>query len=131
MKARVSLLVVSLALGAAMAQDAPKQQTEKKTAAPATTTNPPELKTLMFKGTLVDMSCATSEKCVVKADSSQLGMKLDDGRVVRFDMVGNERAREELKNNKRWTKDLGSDKPIHATVSGVLQGEKLIVSSIH
>jgi len=114
-----------------MAQDAPKQQTEKKTAAPATTTNPPELKTLMFKGTLVDMSCATSEKCVVKADSSQLGMKLDDGRVVRFDMVGNERAREELKNNKRWTKDLGSDKPIHATVSGVLQGEKLIVSSIH
>jgi hypothetical protein len=138
MKAAVSMVVVSLALGAAFAQDAPPKQ-DKKASAPAaattaatTATTPlPELKTLMYKGVLVDMSCATSENCKVKADSSSMGMKLEDGRVVKFDMVGNTRAQDELKNNKRWSKDLGADKPIHATVSGVLQGEKLIVSSIH
>jgi hypothetical protein len=118
---------MSLCLGVAMAQDAPK--TEKK-AAPAAGAVP-ELKTMTYKGSLVDMSCATAEKCTVKADSSQMGMKLDDGRVLRFDMVGNQRAQEELKTNKRWTKDLTANKPVRATVDGVVQGEKLIVSSIH
>jgi hypothetical protein len=136
------MLVVSLALGAAMAQDAPPQkdqpkapQQQEKQAAPATTaaasTAPAEMKTMTYKGVLVDMSCAKSDSCMVKAESAQLGMKLNDGRVVPFDMVGNQRAQDELKVNKRWTKDLGANKPIHATVNGVLNGEKLIVSQIH
>ena len=58
-------------------------------------------------------------------------MKLDDGKTVRFDLVGNQRAQDALKNDKRWSKDLSANKPIHATVSGVLNGDKLIVSSIH
>lgn len=157
MKARVSILVVSLAVGAAMAQEAaPPQaapQQEKKANTPAPTTMPAEMKTMMYKGTLVDMSCTaatsapaapagnassanrsaadTSSNCPVKADSSQLGIKLDDGRVMKFDMVGNQRAQDELKNNKRWSKDLTANKPIRATVSGVVSGEKLVVSSIH
>jgi len=153
MKARVSILVVSLAAGMAIAQEtAPQQaasQTEKKAAAPATSTMPAEMKTLMYKGTLVDMSCtaatstpsatpntanrsaADTSNCPVKAESNQLGIKLDDGRVMKFDMVGNQRAQDELKNNKRWTKDLSANKPIRATVSGVISGEKLVVSSIH
>jgi hypothetical protein len=151
MKARVSILVVSLAVGAAMAQEAaPKQQPEKKANSPSTSTMAPEMKTLTYKGTLVDMSCTaatstpsaaassanraaadTSSNCPVKADSSQLGIKLDDGRVMKFDMVGNQRAQDELKNNKRWSKDLSANKPIRATVDGVISGEKLVVSSIH
>jgi hypothetical protein len=58
-------------------------------------------------------------------------MKLDDGKMVHFDLVGNQRAQDALKNDKRWSKDLSANKPIHATVSGVLTGDKLIVSSIH
>lgn len=58
-------------------------------------------------------------------------MKLDDGRVVRFDLVGNQRAQDALKNDKHWAKDLSDNKQIHAKVSGVLSGDKLIVSSIH
>jgi hypothetical protein len=58
-------------------------------------------------------------------------MKLDSGQTVRFDLVGNQRAQDALKNDKRWTKDLSANKPIRATVSGVLNGDKLIVSSIH
>jgi hypothetical protein len=58
-------------------------------------------------------------------------MKLNDGRTVKFDLVGNQRAQDALKNDKRWSKDLQAGKPIHATVSGALSGDKLIVSSIH
>jgi hypothetical protein len=69
--------------------------------------------------------------CPVSANSSELGMKLDDGKTVRFDLVGNQRAQDALKNDKRWSKTIGENKPIRASVSGVLDGDKLIVSSIH
>jgi hypothetical protein len=69
--------------------------------------------------------------CPVTANSTQLGMKLDNGQTVRFDLVGNQRAQDELKNNKSWNKNMTANKPLHVKVSGVLQGDKLIVSSIH
>src|SRR5689334_22046200 len=106
MKARVSILVVSLAMGAAMAQEASPQKAprqEKKANTQMGSGNAAEMKTMMFKGTLVDMSCTTaastpsgaansanraaadtSSNCPVKAESSQFGIKLDDGRVMKF-----------------------------------------------
>jgi hypothetical protein len=118
----------------------------------------PQMKTSAYKGVLIDISCAAgatssasttgsspeakpakSEKrsagdsgsnCPVSASSSNLGMKLDDGRTVRFDLVGNQRATDALKNDKRWNKDLTDGKAIHAKVIGVLNGDKLIVASI-
>jgi len=50
---------------------------------------------------------------------------------VRFDLVGNQRAQDELKNNKHWSKDLSAGKPIKVKVYGVMSGDKLVVSSIH
>jgi hypothetical protein len=73
----------------------------------------------------------SAPSCPVSANSKEMGMKLDDGKVVRFDLVGNQRAQDAVKNDKRWVKDLGANKPIRATVSGVLNGDKLIVASIH
>ena len=119
-----------------------------------------EMKTTNFKGVLVDMACAsrssssaetkpasaetkpanaeakpaasdTGGSCAVSASSSEIGMKLDDGKTVRFDLVGNQRAQDLLKNDKRWSKDISANKPIHAKVSGVLNGDKLIVAAIH
>jgi hypothetical protein len=127
------------------------------------------MKTMTFKGVLVDMSCAShtsssaatpesaggaapaaadkaspekansanrstndsGASCPVTANSTEVGMKLDDGKTVRFDLVGNQRAQDEIKNNKHWSKDITDGKPIHAKVSGVMSGEKLVVSSIH
>jgi len=184
MKAQVSLLALSLALGIAAAQTTPanpqSQQSQPATPSNAgtaastdtkasTTSNgaPAEMKTSSFKGVLVDLSCAggtsspsasasettagstgaavdnasqnksanrstaDSSSCSPSANSTQLGMKLDDGRTVRFDLVGNQRAQDALKNDKRWSKDLAAGKPIHAKVSGALSGDKLIVSSIN
>jgi hypothetical protein len=69
--------------------------------------------------------------CPVSASSSQIGMKLDDGRTVPFDLVGNQRAQDALKSDKGWGKEISANRPIHAKVTGVLEGNKLIVSAIH
>ncbi len=74
---------------------------------------------------------AASGSCAVSANSNQFGLKMKDGRTLRFDMVGNQRAQEELKNKKKWSEAASSGKQINATVSGVINGDKLIVSSIH
>ena len=142
------------------AQETPQTNTQAPAkAAAAASTAPAEMKTSTFKGVLVDMACASHPSasadaapaagaaqpseaskapasdsatgCPVSASSSELGMKLDDGKTVRFDMVGNLRAQDALKNDKRWGKDITANKPIRATVSGVLDGDKLIVASIH
>jgi len=75
-------------------------------------------------------SAGDSSACPVTASSSQLGLKMDNGQVVRFDLVGNQRAQDELKNNKKWNSAATASKPIKVKISGVMQGDKLIVSSI-
>ena len=65
----------------------------------------------------------------MSASSSEIGMKLEDGKTVRFDMVGNQRAQDLLKNDKRVEQDISANKPIRAKVSGVLNGDKLIVAA--
>ena len=112
----------------------------------------PEMKTTSFKGTLVDMSCAGSgaaaapstagaagaaataggadRTCSVSGNSKQFGLKTLDGKVVPFDMVGNQRAQDQVTNNKKWNQAATSGKEIKVKISGVMSGEKLVVSSI-
>jgi|SRR5579863_7977292 len=138
-------------------QTTPQKNADTKaasqTAAPTAEVKPAEMQTKTYKGVLVDMSCAPREAksatpaaedansanrassdsgadCKVSSNSSEMGMKMKDGRTVRFDLVGNQRAQDNIKNNKRWNKDLSAGKEIHATVLGAISGEKLIVSSI-
>jgi hypothetical protein len=160
MKARFTFLAVPLMLGVAMAQSdkpAAQDQTAPKSSETAkTSTNtsdkPAEMKTMTYKGTLVDLSCnggtsntaattpastetnaanrsAGDSSCAVSANTSTFGLKTDQGQTYRFDMVGNQRAQDEFKNNKHWNS--AGNKPLKVRISGVVQGDKLIVSSIH
>ncbi len=159
MKTSVWMLTLSLAAGAAVAQTAPanaqaqqpQPQSTKSGSPAAGSTTPAEMKTSSFKGILVDMSCASNSSssaatasdqkntanrdsgsdCPVSASSSQFGMKMDEGKTVKFDMVGNQRTQDMIKNDKGWNKEITANKPIHAKVDGALNGDKLIVSSIH
>jgi len=70
------------------------------------------------------------QSCPVSASTAQFALKLKDGHVVKLDDVGNQRAQEALKNKKKWTDDAAANKPIHASVSGVLNGDQLLVMSI-
>ncbi len=133
MKTSVWILTISLAVGMAVAQTQEGQKARK--AGSTGSTAPAEMKTSRFQGTLVDMSCASegssSAACPISANSSKFGMKMDDGRTVKFDLVGNQRAQDAIKNGKGWNKQITAKKPIRAKVDGVLTGDKLIVSSIH
>jgi len=68
--------------------------------------------------------------CSVSSSTTQFALKLKDGRVVKLDDVGNQRAQETFKNKKKWSEDAAASKPIHASVSGVLNDDKLLVMSI-
>lgn len=87
------------------------------------------------KATAGDANRATAsdagQSCSVSASTSQFALKLKDGQIVKFDDVGNQRALETLKSKKKWSDDAAAQKPIHASASGVLNGDRLTVVSIH
>jgi hypothetical protein len=132
-----------------------KTMQDSKTAAPPAAGAPAEMKTQTYKGILVDTSCSApaaaasstssnapsnssqasadrtaGQGCTLSATSSQLGLKMKDGRTVPFDLVGNQRAQDGLKNKKKWTEAASAGKEIRVTVKGALNGDKSIVSSI-
>jgi hypothetical protein len=72
-----------------------------------------------------------SQSCSLSANTSQFAVKLDDGRVVKLDDVGSERAAEELKANKHWAEASSGGKPIHVKVTGMMTGDVLTALSIH
>jgi hypothetical protein len=76
-------------------------------------------------------SRAAGGECPATPNSTQLGLKAENGQVYRFDLVGNQRAVDALKTNKGWNKNMTNNKPVKVKISGVLQGDKLIVSSIN
>ena len=149
---RAGACILALSMGMAMAQQA-SPPAPKKAAGGA----PAPTKTMVYRGLLIDASCmaptasgqpaptqGTAEAaaaqgsanrlmgdCAPSSSSTQLGMKLDDGRTVQFDLVGNRRAQDELKANRRWRRNLAARRPIRATVVGVLKGDRLIVTLIH
>jgi hypothetical protein len=128
--------ILALSIGMAMAQqESPPPAKRPAAGAPA------QVKTMVYKGVLIDASCmaptasgqpaptqGTAEAaaaqgsanrltgdCALSSGSTQLGMKLDDGRTVQFDLVGNERAQNELKANRRWRRNLAARRPIRAS----------------
>jgi len=70
------------------------------------------------------------QSCPVSSSTSAFALKTKDGQVMKFDAVGNARAAEELKTKGSWSKDIAGGKPIHAKVSGTLNGDSIIVTSI-
>jgi hypothetical protein len=75
-------------------------------------------------------SYASSSQCAVTSSTTQFALRMQDGRVVAFDQVGNMRTQEALKNKKNWSSAMQSGKDIKVTANGVLSGDKLTVMSI-
>lgn len=66
--------------------------------------------------------------CTPTASTTAFGLVTQDGRFLRFDGVGNMRAQEAFRSNKRFANNSG--KSLHVKVSGYTQGDKLFVDSI-
>ena len=147
-KSVIAVAACFLLSTAAWAQKPDEQGSQNKTkAAPSTA-----VETHTYKGTLVDASCAgntsqntsanqSNEKsaktsadraanCTVSANTKEFALQTTDGKVLRFDSVGNERAEEALKNQKKWGAKASEGKAISAKVSGTLDGNNLTVVSL-
>lgn len=149
MRTPLCLAAIPLLAGVAFAQDAKPATAGGQAGASGT-----EVQTQIYRGTLVDASCAagtgagaaasadssggTQKKskgapaggCSVSSSTSQFALQMQDGRTVKFDSVGNMRAQTALKEKKKWSEAASAGKPIRAKVGGTITGEKLTVVSV-
>jgi hypothetical protein len=113
----------------AAAATADKTTKDKMAAAPA------EMKTQSYSGTLTDASCAAgaadSKPCPVSATTAQFALILKDGTKVKFDDVGNMRTQEAFKTHKKWTDAATASKPVRVKAGGIVNGDKMTVTSIN
>jgi len=82
---------------------------------------------------VVNKSGATDENkaCAVSAATKEFALRTNDGQILRFDAVGNERAQDAIKNNKKWNSAASSGKTISAKVSGTKEGDNLTVTTLN
>ena len=71
-----------------------------------------------------------ADSCPATANTNDFALRLRDGRALRFDSVGNERAKEELKTKKKWADAASNGKPIRGTVHGVESGDRIMALSV-
>jgi hypothetical protein len=69
-----------------------------------------------------------AQGCSVTNSTSAFALKTKEGQTLKFDGVGNTRAAEELK--VKWSKELSAGKPIHAKVTGSINGDTVTVTSV-
>ncbi len=107
-----------------------------KMAGPATSAIA-EMKTQSYSGTLTDASCASSgaasadKPCPVSASTTQFALVLKDGTTIKFDDVGNMRTQEAFKSHKKWTDAASASKPVRVKAGGIVNGDKMTVTSIN
>ena len=70
------------------------------------------------------------QSCQVTSSTTAFALKTKDGKVMKFDVIGNARAAEEVKTKASWSKDVAAGKPVHAKVTGILSGDNITVTSI-
>jgi hypothetical protein len=69
--------------------------------------------------------------CAVSANTKEFALKTSDGHVLRFDAVGNQRAEDAIKNQKKWSADAAAGKAISAKVTGTVDGDNVTVVTIN
>ncbi len=145
MRLLIYTVAAPLLTAMAFAQATPPAQTQPAAPAAAakTTTKDTassamaEMKTQSYSGTLTDASCATSgaasadKPCPVSATTAQFALILKDGTKIKFDDVGNMRAQEAFKTHKKWTDAASASKPVRVKAGGIVNGDKMTVTSIN
>lgn len=84
--------------------------------------------TQIYEGTILDAACV-SPSCSISSATTMFALRLDDGKMLPFDTVGNLRAQAKKKKS-RWVSKTLAGKEIRAKVSGMVVGNELIAVSI-
>lgn len=72
-----------------------------------------------------------SQSCSPSSNVTEFALKTKDGRTLPFDLVGNARAQDAIKNKKKWQDAASAGKPVHVKVHAAEEQGKLTVMSIH
>lgn len=156
MKKLTAIAAIPLFAGFMWAQsDQPSAQRESQTETKTTTTT----QTSTWNGTLVDASCRTTNtahrestettkpdenttrttkttsdtsktECPITTTTTSFGLMTADGKYIAFDDPSNTKVIEVMKNNKDWSKNLESHKPVTVRVVGNQKGDVIVVESI-
>jgi hypothetical protein len=73
----------------------------------------------------------SANSCTPSSSTNDFALRTKDGHTLRFDAVGNERAKLAMNNDKKWKGASSSGKTIQTSVSGTESGDTLTVLSIH
>lgn len=73
----------------------------------------------------------SANSCTPSSSTNDFALRTKDGHTLKFDAVGNERAKLAMTNDKKWNNASSANKTIQATVSGTETGDTLTVLSIH
>lgn len=87
--------------------------------------------TQTYEGTVMDAACVNSirQSCSISSATTTFALRLDDGKTLPFDTVGNLRAQAKKKKS-RWVSKTLAGKEIRAKVSGMVVGNELVAVSI-
>ena len=122
-----TLVDASCAGGGGAATTSSSSSTSRSTADRSASSN----KTEADKSGEANRAGDSGKSCNATTSTTAFGLQMRDGHVMRFDSVGNERAKEALAAKKKWQDDASAGKPIHVTASGTESGDTLTVVSIH
>lgn len=102
---------------------------ERQSSSSAATAGTANEKTGNGKGE-ASRSTDAGSNCGVTSNSTEFALQTRQGRTLRFDAVGNERAKENIAGRKGWKNASAAGKPIQATIRGSESGDDVIVYSI-
>lgn len=151
MQKSVIAIAACFLLNAAWAQKPAEPGSNAESEAKAA--NPPAVESHSYKGVLVNASCpanvtqtsksgntadrtdtaaqSTENKaCTVTTGTKEFALRTADGRILRFDAVGNQRAEEALQNQKKWKTAVSDGKTISAKVTATRDGDNLTVLTL-
>lgn len=73
----------------------------------------------------------SGQSCAATSSTNAFGLQMKDGNTLRFDSVGNERAKEAIAARKKWSDAVSSGKAVQVAVSAAESSDGLTVVSIH
>lgn len=85
---------------------------------------------LIHKSGGTDENGGQPKGCTATATTREFGLRTSDGKILRFDAVGNQRAADAITNQKKWSAAASAGKSISAKVVGSLNGDTLTVFSV-
>jgi hypothetical protein len=71
------------------------------------------------------------QSCAATSSTNAFGLRTKDGNTLRFDEVGNERAKETIAARKKWSDAIAAGKPVQVAISAAESADRLTVVSIH